>query len=273
MAGGATIVRMADAKSDSVPDGAMLSFDSMEGVYESPVILRPGSEAVPVARTALAGRWLILLVAAGAYAIHFLPFAPFQVATAHGMRRPFSAAILAIFLGMAVRGAGWMTAAMLTDCRALVKRLMPVLIVLTGAGLNLAQAGAIGATAFAITVACIAFAFGASLVFGRLLGASTKMVTLIGAGTAICGTSAIIATAPAVGAGDDDVAISVGAVNLLGLAFMISFPLLGTLLAVPQAEFGVWAGTSIHAVPQVVTAAFAYGEDAGSLATLPRVRP
>ena len=90
----------------------------------------------------------------------------------------------------------------------------------------------------------------------------------IGAGTAICGTGAIIAAVPVIGAGDEDVAISVGAVNLLGLARMICLPLLGGLLQLPRDVYGIWAGTSIHAVPQVVTAAFAFGEESGSLATL-----
>ncbi|MFN0104217.1 MAG: YeiH family protein [Bryobacteraceae bacterium] len=248
---------------------ALLSLDSMEGVYESPVVVRGGAQAAAVSPArSFADRWLILLVAAAAYAIHYLPFPPFQIASEHGLRRPFSAAILAILLGIAAHAFGWVTPLVLDDCRRTVKRLMPPLIVLTGAGLNLSQIGAIGGEALLITVACIAAAFGASLLFGRLFGVRPKMAMLIGAGTAICGTSAIIATAPVIHAEDEDVAISVGAVNLLGLALMICFPLLGGLLQLPQEVFGVWAGTSIHAVPQVVTAAFAFGEDAGSLATL-----
>lgn len=247
---------------------ALLSLDSMEGVYESPVVIHTGAPVTAITRRPLAERWIIPLIAATAYAIHYLPFAPFRIAAADGFRRPLSAAILAILLGLAARGCGWVTAAVLDDCRKTVKRLMPALIVLTGAGLNLSQVGAIGGAALLITVTCIVAAFGASLLFGRLLGAPRKMSLLIGAGTAICGTSAIIAVAPVIHAEDEDVAISAGAVNLLGLALMICFPLLGGLLRLPQETFGVWAGTSIHAVPQVVTAAFAYGEDAGSLSTL-----
>lgn len=246
----------------------MLSFDSMEGVYESPVVMRR-TETAPVATARpWIERGLIPLVVALAYGVHYLPFAPFQVDSAHGLRRPLSAAILAILIGILVHGRGWVTPAVQEDCRRLVKRLMPALIVLTGAGLNLARFGEIGATAFFITAACIVFAFGLSMVFGRLCGAQPKMSMLIGAGTAICGTSAIVATAPVIRAEDDDVAISAGAVNLLGLALMIAFPLAGALLQLSQEQFGVWAGTSIQAVPQVVTSAFAFGEDAGSLATL-----
>jgi uncharacterized membrane protein YadS len=35
-----------------------------------------------------------------------------------------------------------------------------------------------------------------------------------------------------------------------------------------QLEFGVWAGTSVHATPQVVATGFAYGQEAGDIATI-----
>ena len=85
-----------------------------------------------------------------------------------------------------------------------------------------------------ITVACIVVAFGASPPFGRLLEARPKMSMPIGAGTAIYGTSAIIATAPVIHVNDEDLAIPV---NLLGLTVMFCFPLLGGLLKMPQETF------------------------------------
>ena len=57
---------------------------------------------------------------------------------------------------------------------------MPLLLVLTGAGLNLAHMGAIGASALLITLACILLSCAASLYFGRLLGATPKMSVLRG---------------------------------------------------------------------------------------------
>ena len=163
-----------DAAKAPLSNEALLSFDSMEGVYESPVVIRQGSPTAVAMTRPVAERWMIPLIAAAAYAIHNLPIAPFQIASANGFRRPLSAATLAILLGIAARGAGWVTTAVLNDCRQLVKRLMPALIVLTGAGLNLTQVGAIGGAAMLITVACIVVAFGASLLFGRLLGAAFR---------------------------------------------------------------------------------------------------
>ena len=91
---------------------------------------------------------------------------------------------------------------------------------------------------------------------------------LIGAGTGICGNSAIVAVAPLIEAEDEDLVLSIGTVNLFGLLAMLACPMLAGTLGLGDEGFGVWAGTSIHAVPQVVAAGFAYSADAGTLATL-----
>ena len=49
---------------------------------------------------------------------------------------------------------------------------------------------------------------------------------------------------------------------------MIVFPAAGALLGLTQGEFGVWAGSSIHATAQVVAAGFAYGTEAAEIAVV-----
>ncbi len=260
-------IRRPPAGTAALSDEAMRSLDSMEGLYEPPIVeMASLREHAPI--TSFAGYWSIALIAALSYTLHYLPFAPFRIAGEHGFRRPVSASILAIAIGVCARGFGWVPVSALEQCKHVVKRLMPLLIVLTGAGLNLMQMAAIGLKAFAITVLCIAAACSAALYFGRVFGAWRKTSILIGAGTAICGTSAIVAAAPLIDADDEEVTLAVGTINVLGLVLMFFFPLIAALLRLGDDAFGVWAGTSIHAVPQVVTAGFAYSERAGALATL-----
>lgn len=247
---------------------ALLSLDSMEGLYQPPVVNKKGAKPKPALSRAAAGYLTIAAVVAAAYALHYLPFAPFRVASEHGFRRPVSASILAILLGVAARAAGFVPGAALEKSKQLVKRLMPALIVLTGAGLDLAQMWAIGPKALVVIVLCIVVSFTASVYFGRVFGAWRKTSILIGAGTAICGTSAIVAAAPVIDAEDEEITLAVGAVNVLGLLLMFCFPIAGSLMHLAEDVFGVWAGTSIHAVPQVVAAGFAFSEKAGLLATL-----
>jgi len=80
--------------------------------------------------------------------------------------------------------------------------------------------------------------------------------------------SAIVAAAPLVDAEDEDITLSVGTVSLLGLILMFALPAIAALIGLDQRAFGIWAGSSIHAVPQVVAAGFTYGPEAGALATL-----
>jgi uncharacterized integral membrane protein (TIGR00698 family) len=255
---------------DSISSEALLSLDSMEGVYALPVVEKRAA-AVPKAAprdSVWPGYYLTALTAVLAYAIHYLPLAPFRVANASGVRRPISAAIIAILAGVLVRNLFPVPGSVVEGCKVIVRKAIPLTIVLTGAGLNLALLATAGVKALTITVICIGVATASAYYCGRLFGLLPKTALLIGAGTAICGNSAIVAVAPLIDASDEDVTLSVGTVNIMGLLLMFLLPLAGTALKMSDEAFGVWAGSTIHAVPQVVAAAFAYSQNAGTLATL-----
>src|SRR5579871_1793603 len=82
--------------SSGIPFEALLSLESMEGVYARPVAeIKPPPRRAPKA-SPLPGYLLALAVTGLAYLIHYLPFPPFRVTGASGVRYPLSAAILAI---------------------------------------------------------------------------------------------------------------------------------------------------------------------------------
>ncbi len=238
----------------------------MEGSVYRPIVERqPAVPRVKLAPKPLWPGWLAAIsVAALAYAIHYLPFAPFLV----GVRRPISAAILAILVGAMAANFFPLGIKILHGAKDCVRRSIPLTIVLTGASLSFANATAVGWRAFAIIVATMTAAMAAAWIFGRFLKLSPGTSVLIGAGTAICGNSAIIAVAPLIDAEDRDVMLSVGAINVLGLALMFVSPFAGGLFGMNDQAYGVWAGTTLHAVPQAVAAGFAFSEKAGGLATL-----
>ena len=249
-----------------ISDEALLSLDSMEGLHHLP-------EPQPKVRPAVpAPPWWAyipaVLLTGLAYAIHYLPAAPFRVVSASGARYPVSAAIIAIVTGVLVRNLLPLPDAAIESAKGLARRIIPVTIVLTGAGLNLLRVSSVGFTAMLIIVVCMAVALAAAVWLARLFWVGRRTGMLIGAGTAICGTSAIVAVAPLIEAEDQDIMLSIATVNILGLVLMFLLPVLGGILHLRDDAFGVWAGTSIHAVPQVVAAGFAYSAQAGSLATL-----
>ncbi|HEV8043179.1 MAG TPA: putative sulfate exporter family transporter [Bryobacteraceae bacterium] len=248
---------------------ALASLDSMEGLDVPIVVTRPApGKAKPVHPSVWPGYVAALLIAAAAYLVHYLPFAPFRVAAEFGVRRPVSPAIIAILLGVVARNALRLPHVILEGSKGIVRKVIPVTIVLTGFSLNLTSIEKVGAPALVIILASIVVATGSAYWFGRTIKLWKRTALLIGAGTAICGNSAIVAVAPLIDATDEDLMLSMSTINLLGLPLMFLFPLAGAMLGLGDQAFGVWAGTSIHAVPQVVAAAFAFSPGAGSIATL-----
>ena len=252
-----------------ISDEALLSLDSMEGIHQLPESAgpkpgpRPGAPARPWWAYVPA-----LVVTAFAYALHYLPLPPFRVGVGPDARYPVSAAIIAMVAGVAVRNVLTLPAPAVESAKGLARRIIPVTIVLTGAGLNLLRVASVGSKALLITVVCMVVSMTAAIWLARVLGVWHRTGLLIGAGTAICGTSAIVATAPLIDAEDQDLMLAIGTVNILGLLLMFLLPAVGGMLRLRDDAFGVWAGTTIHAVPQVVAAGFAYSARAGALATL-----
>jgi uncharacterized integral membrane protein (TIGR00698 family) len=250
---------------------ALQSLGSMEGAYNRPFVEKvgPKSAAKPAHKHS---SWLGWIAAAAvallAYAIHYLPFQPFRVAGESGVRRPVSAAILAIFAGAIAGNLLPVGKAVLEGAKHVARRTIPLTIVLTGATLSFANARAAGVRACVIIVATMIASMAAAWIFGKLFGVWPRTSVLIGAGTAICGNSAIVAVAPLIDAEDQDVMLSMGAINVLGLVLMFASPLVGAAIGLNDETYGVWAGSTLHAVPQAVAAGFAFSERAGGLATL-----
>ncbi len=256
----------------SVSLEALGSLGSMEGIYD-PIVEtspRPTSTAKK-ADSVLPGMVLSAVVAAAAIGVHYLPFAPFLVDGPSGTGRPISAAIIAILLGLLLRNLGPAMTSATAGCKKIIKKVIPIAIVLTGANLNLITLADVGIGVLLTIVVCIVVAMLSAVYLGKLLGIGKRVALLIGVGTGICGNSAIVAVAPLIDADDEDLVLSIGTVNLFGLVAMLVLPVIGTMIDITQSSFGIWAGTSVHAVPQAVAAGYAYGLEAGTMATLAKL--
>jgi uncharacterized integral membrane protein (TIGR00698 family) len=254
---------------------ALLSLGSMEGAYDLPVVEKRAEKRIPkvvpkpvVAVNPWPGYAAAAAVSLFAYAIHYLPFEPFRVVGDAGVRRPVSAAILAMFAGAFAGNFLPVGKAVLEGAKLVARRVIPVTIALTGATLSIANAKAVGWRAGVVILATMIAAMLSSWIAGQALGLWARTSVLIGAGTAICGNSAIIAAAPLIDAEDRDVMLSMGAINVLGLALMFVSPFAGAWLGFNDDAYGVWAGSTLHAVPQAVAAGFAFSARAGGMSTL-----
>lgn len=145
--------------------------------------------------------------------------------------------------------------------------LLQTCVVLLGFGMNLPVVLRLGLNGSVFAAATI----GATLLLGWWLGRRLKLdpktATLISAGTAICGGSAIAAVSSVITASEAQIAVSIGTVFLLNAVALYAFPFTGHLLHLSQAQFGLWAGVAIHDISSVVGAGLSYGLDAVQTAT------
>jgi uncharacterized integral membrane protein (TIGR00698 family) len=141
-------------------------------------------------------------------------------------------------------------------------------IVFLGFGLDLGVVLKVGLDSLAVMAFTLAAAFVTAYFVGKALKIDSKVKILVGVGTAICGGSAIAATAPVIDADEEEVAFSISTIFLFNIVAVFLFPFLGHLMGMTQGAFGLWAGTAINDTSSVVAAAFSYGDEAGRYATI-----
>ncbi len=144
------------------------------------------------------------------------------------------------------------------------KKLLQCAIILLGFEMNMARVLQVGMQSLSVMVFTLAAAFLTAWLMGKALGIASNEKILIGVGTAICGGSAIAATAPIIQAKDEEVAHAISTIFLFNVIAVFLFPLLGRLLGLSDAGFGIWAGTAINDTSSVVAAGAAWSGQAGN---------
>jgi len=180
----------------------------------------------------------------------------------------FSPMILAIVIGMAFHNLIGTPARARPGIAFSMRRLLRAAIVLLGFQLTLTQVASVGGWGLLVIAAALAATFVFTIGAGRLLGVDRKLAELIAAGTSICGASAIIATNTVTDAHDEDVAYAIACVTIFGSVAMFAYPALPGLLHLDAPAYGLWCGSSIHEIAQVVAASFQNGQRAGEIGTL-----
>jgi uncharacterized integral membrane protein (TIGR00698 family) len=179
--------------------------------------------------------------------------------------------ILATLIGMALHNVVGTPAWAKPGVTFSLKRVLRLGIILLGLQLMASQVAQVGFTGVGIIAATLIATFVFTKWLGRVIGVDAKLAELIGAGTSICGASAVIATNTVTRGSDEDVAYAVACVTVFGSLSMLLYPLLPGLLHLSPAAFGLWSGASIHEIAQVVAAAFQDGPRAGEIGTVAKL--
>jgi len=151
-------------------------------------------------------------------------------------------------------------------------------VVLYGLRLTLGDVARIGPAGVLIDALIVSSTFVlASWVGARLLGLDRVTAMLIGAGSAICGAAAVMATEPVVKGRTEQATVAVACVVLFGTLGIFLYPALyhcavhWHLLNDGAQAFGVYAGSTIHEVAQVFAAARAISAQTADTAVITKM--
>ena len=135
------------------------------------------------------------------------------------------------------------------------KKILQYAVILLGFGLNLSEIAKVGAKSLPIICSTIATSLIISFVLYKLLKMPANISTLVGVGSSICGGSAIAATAPVIGANDEEIAQAISVIFLFNVLAALLFPTFGGAIGLSNEGFGLFAGTAINDTSSVTAAA------------------
>ena len=184
------------------------------------------------------------------------------------LNRAVSEVLVAVVLGLYIRNTLGVSPRFEPGVRFSLQRILRLGIILLGLRLSLQDVAATGVTALVLVAVCITMALLMAYGAGRLFKIPARLAALIGVGTAICGNSAIVATAPVIEAKEDDVSFAVATITLFGLIAVIFYPIIGHVIGLSDRVFGLWSGTAVNDTSQVVATGAAYSSAALNVATV-----
>lgn len=166
--------------------------------------------------------------------------------------------VIAILAGMIIASFWTPKDSMNKGIKFTSKYILQTAVVLLGFGLDMGVILQTGKQSLPIIVCTISTSLIVAFVLMKLLKAPANTATLIGVGSSICGGSAIAATAPVIGADDDEVAQSISVIFFFNVLAAIIFPILGHTLGFDTTSgeaFGIFAGTAVNDTSSVTAAA------------------
>jgi len=209
----------------------------------------------------LPGMGLCIMVTAIAYLLQ-------AIEIDHVGRPWLEALVFAILLGVAIRSVWTPASRWRAGIEFSAKTLLEIAVVLLGASVSVRAVLAIGPALIGGIAIVVVVAIATSYGISRALGLPQRMAILVACGNSICGNSAIAAVAPVIGADGEDVASSIAFTAVLGVIVVLVLPLLVPLLQMSLTQYGVMAGLTVYAVPQVLAATLPIGALSNQVGTV-----
>ncbi|MBV0926186.1 YeiH family protein [Halomicroarcula limicola] len=151
------------------------------------------------------------------------------------------------------------------------KLLLETGIVLLGAQLTLGQLASTGPLVVGLAAGVVVVGVAFTEAVGRRAGIESRTRSLLAAGASVCGVSAVLAVAGSIDSDEADISYAAGTVLLFDAVTLVVFPVLGSMLGLPDRAFGIWAGLSLFSTGPTAAVGFAVSETAGQWATVTKL--
>ncbi len=151
-------------------------------------------------------------------------------------------------------------------------------IILFGLRLTFQDIGQVGVTGVMIDAIVLSSTFCLACWAGtRYFGLNRRTAMLIGAGSSICGAAAVMAAEPVVRGRAEEVCVAVSTVVAFGTLAIFIYPALYHLnerahwLSITPFAYGIFTGSTVHEVAQVVAAGKAVADAAANTAVITKL--
>jgi len=152
------------------------------------------------------------------------------------------------------------------------RTLLRVGIVLFGLRITFQDIAAVGWAGIIIDALMVVATFVIAVQLGtRVFRLDRQTSMLIGAGSALCGAAAVMATEPVIQGQPYKVSVAVATVVVFGTLAMFAYPLLYPFLGLSEHAYGVFTGSTVHEVAQVVAAGRGVSEAAAATAVIEKM--
>jgi uncharacterized integral membrane protein (TIGR00698 family) len=223
-----------------------------------------------VARTLKTPSWWLGLALSAALAALGISAAGMPAVRHYGL----SALTLAIVLGIVAGNTFFPRVAARTAAGVDFSKstLLRIGIVLFGLRITFQDIAAVGWAGILIDALMVVATFVIAVQLGtRVFRLDRQTSMLIGAGSALCGAAAVMATEPVVRGQPYKVSVAVATVVVFGTLAMFAYPFLYPFLGLSEHAYGVFTGSTVHEVAQVVAAGRSVSEAAAATAVIEKM--
>tara|TARA_B110001450_G_scaffold34372_1_gene29753 strand:- start:729 stop:1799 length:1071 start_codon:yes stop_codon:yes gene_type:complete len=184
-------------------------------------------------------------------------------------KSPISTAMIAILMGIVLGNLFKIRVGFLLGLDFTQKYILKLGIICLGIQLKPFEFLKFGTFAIPLILVCIISVLIVIKLLIKRLKISTKMAYLISIGSTVCGTTAIIATAPIINANKSEVAYAIANMTVFGIISMLIYPYFANIYFNGDPLLvGLFLGTAIHETSQVAAAGLIYDQQFNSPETL-----